>query len=118
MWFLLPILMAASIVDASGVTVAKPPRGPKGDGGLITDGDYPKGAKVAREQGVGVYAYRVGVEGTVDDCRTVQSAGFADLDDAACTVLRNRVRFSKPAEGTDGKPAPFWGRRTVHWRLP
>ncbi len=53
-------------------------------------------------------------DGARSDCSVISSSGSKDLDEATCSILRNRARY-KPALDTDGKPTPSFVIQNIVW---
>lgn len=83
----------------------------------ITADDYPRDALRARQEGEVAMIWRVETDGTVTDCRIVQSSGFASLDAASCRIIVERGRYRPYVDG-DGRPAVMWASTRFRWTLP
>lgn len=83
----------------------------------VRSADYPAAALRAHVQGVSSILWAVGLDGRVAACRVVKSSGTAALDQAACSTIARRGRYT-PALGLDGKPMVTHFMRNVVWRLP
>ncbi len=81
---------------------------------LVTHRDYPVNAPRDPDLRSTSFRLAVGPDGTVDDCRVNISSGSAELDDAACRLMRERARFS-PARVRIGNAISddHWGR--IDW---
>lgn len=84
----------------------------------VTSDDYP--AAALGKQGKTTSVFRIGTDGRITDCRTVNSSGTPILDTTACELIVRRGRY-KPAIGKDGKPMAVhksvsftWVSRRVH----
>ena len=85
-------------------TASRDMQGPKGDvRSVFTADDYPVSAQRNGEEGTGQAQLTVGPNGRVTRCDIVRSSGFQSLDDATCSVLERRARFT-PAFDGNGKP--------------
>jgi len=72
--------------------------------------DYPAFALRNHEEGRTAYLIQYGPDGRVTSCAVTKSSGYADLDVAACRLLKTRARF-RP--GRSGEKDGF-----VDWRIP
>lgn len=92
--------------------------GAKGDeGSWITQDDYPPAALREEKEGTSVISWTINTQGRVEGCRTVQSSGSSDLDDAACRALTRRARYT-PAKDQNGNPIATTKQRRVRWVIP
>ncbi|MEI9850855.1 MAG: energy transducer TonB [Sphingomonas sp.] len=83
----------------------------------VTNDDYPPAARRAEQQGVTGFRLDVDAAGKVSNCTITKSSGFAALDNAVCSLMRRRARFS-PAEDVNGNKVPdSWSNR-FRWELP
>jgi TonB family protein len=101
----------------AAAAVATQPRGAPDIAEWLRVEDYPTSALRRKSQGASVILWQVGLDGTVSGCRTVKSAGDAELDTAACGAISKRARYA-PALDKDGHPVVSWVARTVTWRMP
>lgn len=78
--------------------------------------DYPFDALTKNHEGTSVFRMTIDRGGRVMDCATVLSSGHDDLDERACSVVRQRLRV-EPGIGPDGNPtvAPMVAKIT--WRI-
>lgn len=83
----------------------------------ITNDDYPPRAITEEKEGTSVIAWTINTQGRVENCRTIQSSGSSDLDEAACRLLTRRGRYT-PAKDQDGNPIATTKQRRVKWVLP
>ena len=104
-------------IDPAERDLPKPTSGTPSSAMWITNDDYPASALRAREQGAVTIVWTIQTDGTVGDCRAVQSSGSKALDDAACSAITRRGRYAPPL-GADGKPHARHGMRKVVWLLP
>jgi TonB family protein len=115
----------ASNVSPPNATDARDPRdrparraAPRGSiQGLFRPDDYPSVAVRAGAQGQTAVALTVGADGRTTGCRVTGSSGTRSLDNAACSVVRSRARFT-PAIGSDGNPTEDVHETHVEWTLP
>lgn len=79
--------------------------------------DYP--TRALREERSGTTAFRVtvGVDGRVTDCTIVGSSGSPDLDEATCSNVTGRARFT-PATDTEGNPTTGTYTNRIRWIIP
>jgi TonB family protein len=83
----------------------------------ISDSDYPPSAQRRNAQGVTYFRLRINPIGNVETCTITRSSGDAELDDAACRVMRIRGRFS-PARDSHGAPTFDEVENRIRWVLP
>jgi periplasmic protein TonB len=68
----------------------------------VTSDDYPPVSIRLAEQGLVTIKYLVEADGTVGECAVIASSGSSRLDDAACTMVKRRWRFTPATQ--KGKP--------------
>jgi TonB family protein len=98
--------------------VAPQPARPKGNpGNWVTGNDYP--SRALRDELEGSTGFRVviGVDGRVESCVVTSSSGSPALDEATCTNVRRRARFTPATDGT-GQPVTGVYSSTVRWVVP
>jgi TonB family protein len=83
----------------------------------INSNDYPVQALRNNEQGASGVRYRVGTDGSAQDCQVVESSGSLTLDQTTCAIIMRRVRFS-PALDREGKPVSSLTFSRIRWVLP
>lgn len=83
----------------------------------ITNDDYPARALRDEAQGTVAIQWEINTQGRVENCRVTSSSGNKDLDDAACSLIVRRGRYSAALD-QDGSPMRSTDRRRVVWRLP
>ena len=91
---------------------------PKGNpGNWATTNDYP--TRALREEREGTTGFRVTVtpEGRVGSCEITSSSGSPDLDEAACSNITRRARFT-PATDGEGNPTTGSYASRVRWVIP
>ena len=77
-------------------------QGPRGDvRSVFTADDYPAVAQRNGEEGTAQARLTVGPTGRVTRCDIIRSSGSRALDDATCSVLDKRARFT-PARDSSG----------------
>jgi len=94
------------------------PATPKGNpGNWATTNDYP--SRALREERAGTTGFRVtvGPDGKVTDCQVTSSSGHSDLDEATCSNIRRRARFT-PATDGEGQPTTGSYSSRVRWVIP
>ena len=69
------------------------------------------------EQGTTSVRMTVGTDGRVADCDVTRSSGSTSLDNATCSILKRRARFT-PAKDSAGNPISDTYSQTVRWVLP
>ena len=82
-----------------------------------TTNDYP--TRALREERSGTTSFRVtiGPDGRVTDCAIVGSSGSPDLDEATCSNVTRRARFT-PATDSDGNPTTGSYANRIRWIIP
>ncbi|MEH3158166.1 MAG: energy transducer TonB [Sphingomonas taxi] len=80
----------------------------------ITADDYPMEALRQDQQGIVRIAWRVSADGHVSECWTMETSGFALLDQAACRAILRSGRYPAVA----GSTAPRVFSRRVIWKIP
>lgn len=91
---------------------------PKGNpGNWATSNDYPSRALREEREGTTGFRVTVGTDGKVTDCQITRSSGSADLDDATCSNIRRRARFT-PATDGDGNPTTGSYSNSIRWVIP
>lgn len=91
---------------------------PKGNpGSWATTNDYP--SRALREERAGVTGFRVSVtaDGRVASCSVTSSSGSPDLDEATCSNVTRRARFT-PAMDGEGKPTEGSYSGRIRWVIP
>lgn len=94
------------------------PASPKGNpGNWATTNDYP--ARALREEREGTTSFRVsvGTDGRVTSCSVTGSSGSPDLDEATCSNVTRRARFT-PATDGEGNPTTGSYSSRVRWVIP
>ena len=79
--------------------------------------DYPAAALRAEEQGSVFFRLEIAPSGRVSACTVTASSGSAALDNAACRILRSRVRAT-PARDALGNAVADTLTSSVHFSLP
>jgi protein TonB len=91
---------------------------PKGNpGSWATTNDYPSRALREEREGTTGFRVTVGPDGKVADCQITSSSGSPDLDEAACSNIRRRARFT-PATDGEGQPTTGSYSNRVRWVIP
>lgn len=91
---------------------------PKGNpGSWATTNDYP--SRALREERAGVTGFRVTVtpDGRVGSCSVTSSSGSPDLDEATCSNVTRRARFT-PATDGEGQPTTGSYSGRIRWVIP
>lgn len=91
------------------------PKGRPGD--WATTNDYPSRALREEREGVTGFRVTIGPDGRVTDCQITSSSGHADLDEAACSNIRRRARFT-PAKNGEGQPTTGTYSNRIRWVIP
>ena len=91
---------------------------PKGSpASWATTNDYP--TRALREERAGTTGFRVtvGPDGRVSSCSVTSSSGSADLDEATCSNVTRRARFT-PATDGEGNPTTDSYTNRIRWVIP
>ena len=91
---------------------------PKGNPGFwVTTNDDP--TRALREERAGTTAFRVtvGPDGYVTACTITSTSGSPDLDEATCSNVTRRARFS-PAIDANGNPTTGSYSNRIRWTIP
>ena len=91
---------------------------PKGSpANWATTNDYP--TRALREERAGTTGFRVtvGPDGRVSSCSVTSSSGSADLDEATCSNVTRRARFT-PATDGEGNPTTDSYTNRIRWVIP
>lgn len=78
--------------------------------------DYPVRAFQRRQQGTTAFEVLVAPDGRPAACSVVKSSGSEILDNSACSITKNRIRFT-PAADAAGHAAYGVYRTQVNWAL-
>ncbi len=84
---------------------------------LFSTDDYPQSAIRNEEQGTTAVRLTIGSDGRVSDCSITSSSGSSALDNATCSILRRRARFT-PAKDQAGNPVSDSYSQRIRWELP
>lgn len=91
---------------------------PKGNpGSWATTSDYPSRALREERQGTTSFRVTVGPDGRVTSCSVTGSSGSPDLDEATCSNVSRRARFT-PATDGDGNPTTGSYSNRIRWVIP
>ncbi|MEO5641550.1 MAG: energy transducer TonB [Sphingomicrobium sp.] len=85
--------------------------------GLFSSDDYPNSALSANEQGTTSVRLTIGTDGRVSGCEITGGSGSSALDNATCSILRRRARFS-PAMDSNGQPTTDTYSQRITWKVP
>lgn len=83
----------------------------------VSDDDYPSSAIRSEEQGTTGFRLNVGTDGRVTNCTITSSSGSSALDNATCSIMRRRARFT-PARDSSGNPTTDTHSARIRWVLP
>jgi protein TonB len=83
----------------------------------VSNDDYPPSAIRAEEQGTTRFRLEIGPDGRVSDCTVTGSSGSSALDNATCSIMRRRARFT-PAKDQSGNPIGDSTSSSIRWVLP
>lgn len=78
---------------------------------------YPPSALRAEEQGAVAVVWTINTAGRVEGCTVTQSSGSSTLDNATCSNLTRRGRYT-PATDAAGNPIASKGNARVRWVIP
>ena len=91
---------------------------PKGNpGSWATTNDYPTRALREEREGTTGFRVSVGPDGKVASCSVTSSSGSPDLDEATCSNVTRRARFT-PATDGEGQPTTGSYSSRVRWVIP
>ncbi|MFN3468396.1 MAG: energy transducer TonB [Novosphingobium sp.] len=91
---------------------------PKGNpANWATSNDYPSRALREEREGTTGFRVTIGTDGKVIDCEITRSSGSPDLDEATCSNIRRRARFT-PATDGDGNPTTGSYSNSIRWVIP
>jgi protein TonB len=94
------------------------PASPKGNpGNWATTNDYPTRALREEREGTTGFRVSVGPDGRVTSCSVTSSSGSPDLDEATCSNVTRRARFT-PAMDGEGNPTTGSYTSRVRWVIP
>lgn len=79
--------------------------------------DYPSRALREEREGVTRFRVSVGADGRVAGCSVTGSSGHPDLDEATCSLVSRRGRFT-PATDGEGQPTTGSYASAVRWQIP
>lgn len=115
------------VVAPPGPAAAPPPppprftpkaASPKGNpGNWATTNDYPTRALREEREGVTGFRVTVGTDGRATSCDVTSSSGSSDLDQATCSNVLRRARFT-PATDGEGNPTTGSYSSRVRWVIP
>lgn len=86
-------------------------------GSWITTADYPASPLRRGIEGVTGYRLVIGTNGKVNACEITASSGNAQLDEATCSKLTRRARFT-PATDSSGAKVVGNFNGVVRWQIP
>lgn len=124
-----PVVYAAPPAPPPPVVYAPPPAPPPrpldphmprpltSPGSWVTDNDYPIVAMRAGQSGTVGFRLLLDATGKPTSCIVTRSSGATVLDDATCTLLMDRARFS-PALDARMKPTVGAYSNSVRWNIP
>lgn len=111
------LLVTWGMDPATVVSITEFPKTRGGIVGFFSTNDYPSAAIRNKEQGTAGVRFWVSTQGTVRDCKVVESSGSAILDSQTCAIIANRGRF-EPARTASGEAVESIGFQRVRWELP
>jgi TonB family protein len=83
----------------------------------IGENDYPLTALRAAQQGTVGFRVSIGPDGMPSQCTITASSGYAELDQAACSLVLRRSRF-RPAQDGSGQPISSTYSNRIRWQIP
>jgi periplasmic protein TonB len=104
--------------EAPGPRVQPRAAAPRGNpGSWATTNDYP--SRALREERAGTTGFRltVGADGRATGCTVTSSSGHGDLDEATCSNVMRRARFT-PATDGEGQPTTGSYSGRIRWVIP
>ncbi len=84
--------------------------------GLFRPDDYPASAAESGDQGSTGVRLTINGDGRVTGCSVTRPSGSRALDNATCSVLRSRARYT-PARDQNNQPTTDTQNATITWRL-
>ena len=91
---------------------------PKGNpANWATTNDYPSRALREEREGTTGFRVTVGPDGRVTSCDITSSSGSPDLDEATCSNVTRRARFT-PATDGEGQPTSGSYSNRIRWVIP
>lgn len=85
--------------------------------GIAPADHYPGAARLAGREGVVDMLLDIAVDGKVTGCAVQDSSGHADLDSAACALMREKGKFTPALDGA-GKASAGRYAASFTWSLP
>jgi TonB family protein len=83
----------------------------------VTPDDYPARALRDNQQGTVRVKLEISATGAVSNCSVTQSSGYSALDEATCSLITRRARFT-PALDNQGNPTTDSSEKQYNWSLP
>lgn len=119
-----PVPPPPIIAPPAPVAAPPPPRfqpktaTPKGNpANWATTNDYPSRALREEREGTTGFRVTVGPDGRVTSCDITSSSGSPDLDEATCSNVTRRARFT-PAMDGEGNPTSGSYSNGIRWVIP
>ncbi len=119
-----PVPPPPIIAPPAPVPAPPPPRfqpkgaAPKGNpANWATTNDYPSRALREEREGTTGFRVTVGPDGRVTSCSVTSSSGSSDLDEATCSNVTRRARFT-PAMDGEGNPTSGSYSNRIRWVIP
>lgn len=79
--------------------------------------DFPEPARLRQAEGTVRFRLAISAEGRVTDCAVTESSGDSSLDEATCTILRERARY-EPARDAAQRAVAGTDEGRVTWQFP
>lgn len=101
----------------------RPPTGPRAasprgnPGNWVTSHDYPSRALRDELEGATRFRLLVSPDGRTSHCEVRESSGSLALDQATCSIIKRRARFT-PALNDRGNPIEGNWSSAVRWQIP
>jgi protein TonB len=109
--------MTVAIAQACPPVVSKAARAKANLNSLFSTDDYPQSSLRNEEHGTTVVRLSVGTDGRVTDCSVTSSSGSTALDNATCSIIRRRARYT-PAQDQAGNPIGGSDSARIRWEIP
>ncbi|MFT4026555.1 MAG: energy transducer TonB, partial [Novosphingobium sp.] len=91
------------------------PKGRTGD--WANANDYPSRSLREGKEGTTRFRVTVGPDGRITGCSVTGSSGSPELDEATCSLVTRRGRFT-PAKDGEGQPTTGTWASAVRWQIP
>ncbi|MFL9840697.1 energy transducer TonB [Sphingomonas sp. ST-64] len=85
-------------------------------GTWVTSDDYPPAARRAGDEGSVGVTFTINTQGRIEGCRVTSGSGSSALDNATCSLVTRRGRYS-PAKDAAGNPIASTKSLRFRWQL-